>query len=204
MSSDAQQFERAIGNWEDLHSQRAYSLPADLGSTAIVCSYFRNISGLSEGNAEKDVKSFRKEALGLADEMAAYGESTEVILNATEDDMSAVMTDPEFSSVVTIGHGALSFLYVGESRYDWIDVSANSDHLKTGMFIQRHCGSFLRMLSVPLGAFAMMDHRNVLAPVGRYFAPRGFDHPHNDRLKHVSSTRRLSYRYIKERFNDSE
>lgn len=207
MASDRQQFERAIDNWENLHDQHAYSMPAELGRTAIICSYYKLGHDEESKNSKqnlKDIKIFRKEAMKYGDMIIENGGEVEVILNAQPQDVAEVVKDPYISHIITIGNGTLSTFFIDQSsvdgQIDWRYIAAKADHLKTGNFIQRHCGAYSRNLSVPLGAFAVYDHRNVYAPVGTGFYARGLNHPHNDYIRPVAGWPRLDYHYIKDNF----
>lgn len=204
MASDKQQFNEAMAAWNSLHESGNYSVPTDVGRVAIICTYSANLcSDESESLApreERDIKIFRKEAFALAENIETSGQDTVTIFGANANDMNDVLRDPTISDVVLIGHGTLSFIIMpngNDTQYDWQDVSKAADHLKTGVFVQRHCGLFRRNVSVPLGAFCMADHSNVVAPVGRYFAPKGLLHPHNALLTRVTRESALTYAYIK-------
>lgn len=207
MASDLQQFDRAAAHWQHLHNERAYSMPAGIGRTAIVCPYYS--AGSWSLRSEKapipdhrEIKELSKEALKIADLLVARQYEVEVILNAQAADITDTLQDPAISSIITVGHGTLSGLTIDENtEYDWLDVAQNSDHLKTGSFIQRHCGTFGRILSVPLGTFAVSDHRNVIAPLGVIFEPEGLLPEDNACLQPVSEMPQLSYRYIKQAFS---
>ena len=87
-------------------------------------------------------------------------------------------------------------------RLDWRDVSSMADHLKQGVFVQRHRGNFARQLSVPLGTFAVTNHRNIWAPVGSYFAPESLEDSENNRMCRVTNHHSpLSYAFIREHFD---
>ncbi len=207
MASDSKQYERALQNWEHLHAQAAYSVPQGIGRTAILCSYFTDVyshysrSG-RENQSYKDIRNFRKEALQIADDILAEGGEVDVALNATAADAKRVLQDPEISDIITIGHGSLTQLYLNDTAQEgilhWTDVAGMADHLKRGDFVQRQCGHFtMGIAPVPLGLFAVDDHRHVFAAVGQYIEPRGLLHPHNKLITPVTDSWRLSYRGLK-------
>lgn len=175
MASDRKQFERAQARWQELHDAEAYSVPENVGRTAIIVSLLIG----SSSDLESDTKEFTREANSLVAAERSIGYDAEIIMDAVGSDITAVLRDPHYTNVVTIGHGALSYLYIHNglrngklnSYYDWRDVSRNADHLKTGRFIQRHCGNAVRRLSVPLGSFAMQQQDSVMAAVNRYYQP---------------------------------
>jgi hypothetical protein len=214
MASDKQQFQRATEKWEQLHDEQAYSVPPELGRTAILCSFYDNVyrgdPEKAKLRAHRDIKLFRKEALKIADLTIEEGGEVEVVLDAQVEDFEDTFKNPLISDVIVIGHGDLSTLWIrnpdDEDRYDWQYVSEQSDHLKTGTFTQRQCGLYNRDLAVPLGTFAMADHRSVIATPGFEFHPRGLSHPDNDLLEQISPLVQLSYDYIKSnyRYLDAE
>lgn len=189
MASDKQQFERATQKWERLQADKAFSVPRHMGRTAIVYSTF---FGLNDEEKENDRFLFSKEADDLRKRLSRHKRRSFIVEEVTGDDMRYILTDPMVSSVVSIGHGALSYMYldngvmirdgkqIQNDRFDWRDVAESADHLKTGIFTQRHCGNFSRRLSVPLGCFAMTAHHNVYAPVGQYFSVEDLQDPLNE------------------------
>lgn len=205
MASDRRQFERAMERWDELRETRAYSVPQHVGTTAIIASGYA-LKDTDEGRFE--VAGFSHEAYAFADKIQATGQKTEVAVNATGEDLRAILRDPSICNVITIGHGALPYLYIENGlreghgtpndRFDWKDVSGSTDHLKTGYFLQRHCGNASRLLSVPLGAFALHDQSNVFAPTEQYFDPTGpDDEAENAKICQVSELTRLTYPYVK-------
>lgn len=205
MASDKTQYKRALQNWESLHKDRNYSYPTGVGRIAILCSYYSHIvkDYDEEGEAtrrRKEIRRFRNEAFALGDLLENSGRSTEVVLNVQASDIDAVLIDPSISGVYTIGHGTLRSFLINDqdiSTYEWNRVSEKADHLKTGTFVQRQCGMLAGDISVPLGTFAVTDHRNVIAPVSHAFDPRGLYHPENDLLRSVSDVPAMSYDYVK-------
>lgn len=207
MPDDSKQFERAVGWWEEMHNSKAYSLPSEVGGLAVICSYYTDFNNDSTDRVSKqslrDIKKFRNEGLKIAELAQKQGKQAEAILNANAIDVGNVLRDPTISDVVVIGHGCLSSVYMKDPRsadtlYDWYDVALDTDHLKTGVFTQRFCGGLRRKLPVPLGTFAMADHRNVLAPIGLYFASKGLDYYRNDHLVPVSETKGLNIAQVKD------
>lgn len=208
MASDKQQFQRAMEKWERLHEDGSYSVPPELGRTAILCSFYDNVyegdREKAKNRARRDIKLFRKEALKIADLTIEEGGDVEVVLNARVSDFEDILREPYVSDVIVIGHGDLSSLWISNpdngDNYDWRYVSNDADHLKTGSFTQRHCGIFNRKLSVPLGAFAVADQRSVIAPVGHFFSPRGLGHDDNMLLTTISPLSQLNYEYIRSNY----
>jgi hypothetical protein len=210
MAGDRKQFERAMQKWERLHHDKAYSVPDAVGRMAI---FVTDYSYFADPYDTDSVHTFRQEGLLLYDELLVTGNRPLLIEKGTGDDMDAIMKDPSISSVVTIGHGALSYVYTahgswkrnGEkrrqgNRYGWRDVSYAADHLKTGYFIQRQCGNATNRLSVPLGAFAMATHNRVIATVNNDFAPIEPNDPENDKLTPVTDADFLEYEEVKQNF----
>lgn len=213
--SDKQQYERALTRWDELHESGAYSVPPSLGRLAIVCSYNTWEPSPDDPHASyvspEDPANFRIEALALADGFRDEGRSVEVVLDAEATDIKAILKEPSFSDVIVIAHGQLSSIMIDNMedssmlyQYDWRSVSKDADHLKLGYFVQRSCARLRRRLSVPLGLFAASEHRNVLAPVGHYFAPTNLQHPHNDLIRPVTEASRLDYESVKLHFRGDE
>lgn len=207
MAGDRRQFERALSKWDRLHAEGAYSLPYDLGATAILCSSAGD--GDDKDEIARDVGYFRAEGRMMADEYRAHGRRVELVENARTGDLAALLRDETISDVVTIGHGALSWFALSDERgqvcrFDWRDTAEQADHLKTGRFEQRHCGQFARRLSVPMGAFAMQYHHRVWAAVGQNFEPTSFRDDEEAKLTPVSNWPRLSYQRVLEAFDHDE
>jgi len=208
MASDREKYNSSLRKWDQLRNQEFFSVPNDIGKTAIFCSYaiINPIGERIYKKGYKDVTSFRKEAFSLADKISAQGNQAEVILNATDEDFGSVLRDESFSDIVTIGHGNLSMLIIGndediDSPIDWHDLSSYTDHLKTGSFVQRQCGNFGRNLSIPLGMFCVSNHCDVIAPIGLAFEPRGLNHPANELLDNVTEQTRLDYKSARNTFS---
>lgn len=207
MAGDKQRFNRALEKWDALKANDYLSMPKEIGQVAIFCSYavIDIVHDKLYKRGKKDVANFRKEAFAIADRLKAQEYCATVILNASLGDFASVLQDPKVSSIITIGHGDLSTLLIGDdknlSEVDWVDVSNYTDHLKTGQFVQRQCGSFTRDLSVPLGLFSVSNHSDIIAPSGMSFTPYGLDHPDNDFLMPVTDNPRLNYREAKNTFS---
>ncbi len=207
MASDKKRYNESLSKWDDLHKQQLFSVPREVGKTAIFCSYavIDLIGNRAYKKGRKDVSSFRKEAFSIADRLAEQKRSAEVILNASDNDFNRILQDNSFSDIVTVGHGNLSTLVINDEDkldypIDWYDLSNYTDHLKTGYFIQRQCGTFGRDLSVPLGMFCVSRHCDVIATVGLAFNPKGLDHPANNTLDYATDQERLNYRLAKATF----
>jgi hypothetical protein len=185
MASDRKQFERAYSRWQELREANELSLPDSEGLTAIVSSnypfYFKRDGGMGIQTDEVDIEEFEQEAEDIASHLGSLGLASELFIGATAQDMQDILLDREISSVVTIGHGSISDIFLRGAkggRYDWRDVSADASHLKQGTFTQRQCGIFRRNLNVPLGYFAVSDHKQVRAAVGTFFDPETYtDNP---------------------------
>lgn len=203
MAGDRKQYQHALASWDVLRDNDQTSVPDDEGTVAILCSgaVIEKIGEKPYRRGVKDVRAFYKEGVRLAERFEAAQRKTVVVANAQESDFVDILRDPHISSIVTIGHGALHLLFLNDatgaiSYVDWRDISNYADHLKTGQFVQRHCGGIDRRLSVPLGTFCMTDHSSVVAPVGMGFEPRGLDHPYNDMLAQVTDSSRMSYEEV--------
>lgn len=208
MASDRDKFKNSLRKWDQLRDQEFFSVPKNLGKTAIFCSYaiIDLVGERLYKKGHKDVKSFRKEAFSIADRITEEGKQAEVILNASDIDFDFILHDESFSDIITIGHGNLSMLIINDEEnidqpIDWYDLSSFTDHLKTGNFVQRQCGTFGRDISVPLGMFCVSNHCDVVAPIGLPFNPRGLNHPANELLDYVTEQPRLDYQSAKSNFS---
>lgn len=180
MASDAQQYNRAVEKWRVLEKDKFFSRPAAEGVVGILCSYWPlNPDTYQAGKKEvKNKKILRKEALKIADITNERGNDTELVLNAHTSDFFDLLKDPKISDLILVGNGNFSSFYLPDSDISWADVGRESDHLKQGDFVQRHCGFFARNLSVPLGMFAVRNLSSVHAAAGYYIYPKGLNHPH--------------------------
>ena len=160
MAGDRHLFKRAKTKWESLRDEGKFSLSAELGKTAIISSFFTDEPPDTETGIT-ELEAFRSEALELAKRIQANGGRTELAIDATRDDITDLIQDPDVATMYMIGNGSLSNLIIAErDYYDWLNVSAATTHLKQGSFIQRQCGGLTRILNAPLGLFAVSDPRN--------------------------------------------
>lgn len=211
-SRDILRFEKASARWDQLHRDEAYSVPDAMGVIAIVCSQ-------SFEHAEKnDAKGLVNETRIVASDLQAQGRKVLAVKNGTGSDIRSMLKDPTISSMILIGHGNLSSFFVADGMrpngkkppvakmsMNWWDIARAADHLKTGVFIQRHCGTLSNILSVPLGTFAMSYHGNVLAPVGYEFDPTtDTDFDGEPQLRPFADTRKLSLDYVLDRTESAE
>lgn len=209
MASDRVQFNRAQEKWLKLHEEGHYSVPGILGKVAIICSYVTEFEPLDKCEPvnlkdDEDIEEFKTEAIQIGSFFNMLGQKVELVLNAEARDFRAILQDPTINRIVTIGHGALSYLYMpnptaknkGGNRFDWRDAAEAADHLKLGIFTQRHCGNSVRKLSVPLGAFTVADQSQVVATANEAFNPRSLsDAAENAKLRSVVA-QPLSYELV--------
>jgi hypothetical protein len=205
MASDKRKFERALRKWNQLHEDKAYSAPKEIGKTAIFCSTYELESNQLE---HETAAALKFEANQLFRIIVNNGQRVTLIDSGTGNDLDVILKDPSISSVITIGHGALPYIYtsygdrentIGD-RYTWNDVSKAADHLKTGYFEQRQCGNATYALSVPMGAFAMVSHSHVWAAANDYFVPLNLSDEENYNIIPVTSADCLTYEEIQRDF----
>lgn len=200
MAGDRKQFDRALQKWEHLRERRVFSYPHHAGVVAILYSSY---SIKSAAEADQELRIFKRDARRVKGIARRHGFGAETIGKYTRDDIKAVLADRAITSVVTIGHGDISSVYMGDhdDKFDWRDVAEATTHLKTGMFTQRHCGNYMRDVSVPLATFAMMDHRRIFAPAGMSFDPDYCDESARDfeerKVRQVFPSEQASYDWIK-------
>lgn len=197
MASDRQLFKRAKVKWESLREEGSLSLPAESGKTAIISSFFTDEPPDTETGIT-ELEAFRSEAFELAKRIQANGGRTELAIDASRNDITDLIQDPEVATMYMIGNGSLSNLIIAErDYYDWCNVSDATTHLKQGRFIQRQCGGLTRVLNTPLGLFAVSDPRNVHAAFDAEFYPLSLDDPINEQIQPVFDTLHVSYDMIK-------
>lgn len=198
MVADRKKFTRALNHWDELHANEEYSYPPEYGTAAVM--YSRYTLGTTRRERRQELEMFCSEAEHIANALYQREHDVQVIRNISAQSLESVFKDREISDVVLIGHGALSHIWLDSGEdYDWADVSAATDHLKTGVIVQRFCGHIVRQTSVPFATFAASDHSRVIAPVGSYFAPED-DPEDDDLLKPITQRSRLTYDTIKRLF----
>lgn len=207
MAGNAEQYAEALEKWDGLHRDRdRRSLSPELGGVAILCSTAgpRSSSEKPDLAGLQEAEIFLREAVQISEQAKATGNEVRIFVDARAEDFADVLSDTRYSDVVTIGHGSLGTFWVKgldtPELLDWQDVALYADHLKTGSFVQRHCGNISRYLSVPFGMFCMTEHSSVIAPVGCSFEPEGLDDPINELLVQVTDEVRLTYKDIVETF----
>lgn len=197
MASDRQLFRRAKIKWESLRDAGNFSLPAEVGKTAIISSFFTDEPPDTETGIT-ELEAFRSEAFELAKRIQANGGETELAIDATRNDITDLIQDPEIATMYMIGNGSLSNLIIAErDYYDWLNVSDATTHLKRGSFVQRQCGGLTRIFNAPLGLFVVSDPRNVHAAFDAEFYPLSLDDPVNEQIQPVFDTFHVSYDTIK-------
>lgn len=193
MASDRQQFASALRRWRQLGASGRRSATWTEGLTAIVVSSFTD-APTGSAAARRELHSFRAEGQELATRTELAGGRPVLILDATRPQVDCVVQDPEVASVYFVGNGSLSMVWLAEcDRYDWLDVSRVSDHLKRGWCHQRQCGGLTRRLNVPLGLFMLDTPNQLVAALDPAFAPPSLDHPVNECMTAVMTGRPMRY-----------
>ncbi len=208
MADDRKKFSNAVKWRSRLLQDRDVSVPAEEGKVAILCWHPVGEYACEKANKSerKEARIFRKEALALLEIYAEIGKEVEIVYRPSSNDMQTVIQDPKFSDIITIGHGCLSsfFLETGTANslaeYDWYDAISDAEHLKTGMFMQRHCGHYARDLNVPIGTFITTSPEGVIAPAGYYFSPKGLYHAASQLLIQPIIDLPLEYAVFKQQF----
>lgn len=197
---DRSKFTEALNKWDTLSGTGSLSVPAECGSLAVLLAYDHGRDLLPETIDTFPV--YLAEANAIADKALAHGKKVELVINSRRADFRLIMRDPSISDVTVIGNGCLSAVTLGspEGRIDWKNISRMTDHLKTGTFTQRFCGSTPRFLNVPLGLMAVSSHRHVHAPLWKYFRPKDIVSAENNHIKSLLDTDRADYETIMSRF----
>lgn len=194
MASDRKQFKRARKKWLELYHDQNFSVPSEAGKMAVMCSYDVQILDEMGRETTKERINYRKEAFAIADILHNEGRGVELVLNCQEQDFCAVLTDPDISDIVTIGHGCFSsFCIHSSTTLDWTFIAEEADHLKQGSFVQRQCGIFNYDTPVPFGMFSVANAANVFAATGEYFNPHGLRDPRTVPLRPVTDAQMLDY-----------
>ncbi len=197
MAGNHKQFNRAKAKWELLSKEGHFSLPAELGKTAIISSFFTDEPPDTETGIT-ELAAFRGEARELAFRIHKAGGNPELAIDASRNDITSLIQDPGIASMYVIGNGSLSTLLLDvKDYYDWTNVSNATTHLKLGKFVQRQCGGLTRVLNVPLGLFAVSDPRNVHAALDAEFYPRSLDDPVNEKVQPLFDIDQIDYSSIK-------
>lgn len=197
MHGNRKMFARAHEKWERLKKKESFSLPVEIGKTAIISSFFTDEppdtkTGITE------LEAFRSEAHELGKRTLTAGGRPIVAIDASRDDVTDLVRDPEVANMYVIGNGSLSTLLLGvKDYYDWQNVSDATTHLKLGTFVQRQCGGLTRIFNVPMGMFAVDDFRNVHAAFDAEFYPLSLDDPVNDKILPVFESEIVTYESVK-------
>lgn len=198
MAGDRKRFKRAVEKREAFVAAGDYSVPPEIGRTAIVTSFFTD-EPLDTERGVTELESFRNEAHALADRVVAKGGIPELAIDATRGDIDQLIKDPAVSDMYVIGNGSLSNLILDErDYYDWINASDATDHLKLGSFIQRQCGGLTRATNVPLGLFVVSHPVNLHAALDDAFYPSSLDDPVNDKVQPIFTEWPVTYEAVKE------
>jgi hypothetical protein len=197
MPGNRKLFTRAQAKWNQLRDEGLLSLPAEVGKTAIISSFFTD-EPLDTETGMTELEAFRSEAHELGKRMLALGDRPVVAVDASRDDIVDLIRDPEVATMYVIGNGSLSTLMLGEKDYyDWQNAADATTHLKQGPFIQRQCGGLTRLFNVPLGLFVVSDQRNVHATFNDAFYPLSLDDPVNREIQPIFQDEIIGYDAIK-------
>lgn len=185
MASDRQRYRAAVAKRELLKNDGFFSVPSEIGRTAIISSLFTD-EGLDTERGTTELESFRQEAYALADMVSARDGIPELAVDASRGDINRLIKDPDVSDIYVIGNGSLSTLILDvRDYYDWLNVSNATDHLKLGKFIQRQCGGLTRQFNPPMGLFAVSHPGDILAALDDAFYPESLSDPVNAKVQSV-------------------
>src|SRR5260370_9119875 len=104
MPGDRQRFKRAKTKWESLREEGSSSLSAELGKAAIISSFFKDEPPDAETGIT-ELEAFRSEAFELAKRVQANGGKPELAIDATRNDITDLIQDPEVATMHVIGNG---------------------------------------------------------------------------------------------------
>lgn len=197
MAGNRKLYRRATAKWEQLHRQENYSAPTGIGLTAVMVSLY---SIEDKEHVQKEIDYFKEEAMEISLALHSQDQASRRFHGVNPDTLENVFQDPRYSDVVLIGHGDFSGVYTDDGRkFDWYALSLITNHLKRGRITQRFCGNTIRSTSVPFGAFAITDHRNIFAPAGKSFYPEYY--PKDEELiTSICDKPQLTYDDVKQMF----
>lgn len=167
--NDYQNFVSRLERRVELHEQKIQdemvSLPSHLGKLVIVVSNrtFKD----SEHDSETQWQAFHDEADRFADLRAGYYGGLEIRRSAKLTEIRDDLRDVEVSDMMFIGHGTIDEFWLDDNHsLGWRRVAKYARYLKQGRIEQRMCGSFNHYSAVPMGTFALVDQRDLIAPLG--------------------------------------
>lgn len=197
MAGNRKLYGRAVAKWEGFAKEGNFSVPKEIGKTAIITSLFTD-EPIDTERGVTELESFRNEAHALAERVVAQGGRPELAIDASRGDIDQLIKDPEVSDMYVIGNGSLSNLILDErDYYDWVNASNATDHLKLGSFIQRQCGGLTRETNVPLGLFVVSSPADLHAALDDAFYPMSLDDPVNDKIQPLFTEWPVTYEDIK-------
>lgn len=155
----------AVVEYERKRLAAQVSLPSRIGKLVIVVS--NQTFGRSEYPENVQREAFHAEAEQIADLKTGYYGGVEIRRKANAPDIAADLGDKEVSDMIMIGHGAIDGLWLDTGgTLRWRAVAKHARFLKQGRIEQRMCGHFNGFDAVPLGTFALLDQRKLVASVG--------------------------------------
>lgn len=157
--------ERRVELREQKIHDEMVSLPSQLGKLVIVVSnrIFKN----SEYDSETQWQAFHDEADRFADLRAGYYGGLEIRRSAKLTEIRDDLRDVEVSDMMFIGHGTIDEFWLDDNHsLGWRQVAKYARYLKQGCIEQRMCGNFNHYSAVPMGTFALVDQRDLIAPLG--------------------------------------
>lgn len=206
MASDRQEYREASWKWNDLSKRRLFSVAPDIGTTAIFVSSWTDPE-LDHAEAEAQRAAFREEAKQVAERIRGQGHSAGIVRSSVSM-FASMIKNRRICSIITIGHGRLGQFSTDEPEHagvNWKVLSEYTDHLKTGVFIQRQCGNRADDLNVPLGLFVMNNPRNIHAADGVVFPDTVLDPEDEAKIKPLFEDDSLpGYRGLKSQFPKDE
>lgn len=209
MANDSIQYERALGVWHELQQRQEFSVPVEVGTTAILFTQAVHDSRSFSGEdvvlvLEQEQQLYRDEAYIIANTLAAEGQKVEIVDSPTKTDFIDIIEDPQVVNVITIGSGSLQSLILDIDddnmlhSVTWRDIAKSMDHLKLGYFEQRQCGHIMpKCAAIPLGVLAMSSFSKVYAAAGKFFTP-AFAYGDNESIVQITPKPFLTYKEIQD------
>ncbi len=166
-------FDAHYRKYESLKKAGEVSRPLSERSVAIIVGRgleLRNTSLYPSEDYHDENLDLKREAERLAARLTERQSGVTIVTVPRKSEVSSIVKDPTVTDLIFLGHGTLgSFDLSLSDKLCWPDLARYTDHLKQGTVVQRTCAPFTRPVNVPLGTFAVNDHRHVVAAPGQVF-----------------------------------
>ncbi len=169
LSKNQRRFASRLGHEVKEHERKLLnahvSVQSRVGKLAIIVS--NRVFKYGEYDARTQREAFHDEADEIAELRSGCYGGIEIRRAAKAPEIARDLGDKEVSDMIFIGHGSISGIWLDTGQtLRWRNVAKHTRYLKQGRIEQRMCGHFSDYDSVPMGTFALLDQRGLIAPVG--------------------------------------